>query len=48
MLAADIYLVAYQSITKFLDGSIMIEVSTSKKTGLLAPAVTIFRVGPDG
>ena len=48
MLAADIYLVAYQSITKFLDGSIMIEVLTSQKRGLMAPAVTIFRIGPDG
>ena len=49
MLMLNIYLVSYHSITKFLDHSIMIEISTkSSEGGLVPPAVTIVRYGSDG
>ena len=49
MLMLNTYLVSYHSISKFLDGSIMIEISTeSSDDGILPPAVTIVRHGFDG
>ena len=38
--------VAYESITKFVSHSIMIEVTTEESDTLLAPAITVGRLGP--
>ena len=47
MFSANVYLVSYESIVKYLNGGIMIEVSTRSSEGLEAPAVTICRSGSD-
>lgn len=47
MFSANVYLVSYESIAKYLNGGIMIEVSTKSSEGLKAPAVTICRSGSD-
>ena len=41
LLASNIYLVAYDSILKYMQGGIVIEVSTKQLDGLTAPAITI-------
>ena len=43
---AYVWLIAWQSVTKFLDGGIMVEVSTEHSEGLLAPAITFCVLGP--
>ena len=43
MAIMDIYFVAYNCITKFLDDGIMIEVSTIRRDGIQAPAITLCR-----
>ena len=46
LIFANIYLVAYESITKFVSHLIMIEVTTEESDTLLAPAITVGRLGP--
>ena len=47
LLLINYYLIAKESIAKYLEGGIVIEVSTKQFSGLTAPAVTIARLGPD-
>ena len=47
LLMTNFYLIVKESIEKYLEGGIVIEVSTRPSNGLTAPAVTIARVGPD-
>ena len=48
MLMANVYLVTFDSVSKFLKGGIMIEISSLSSDGLDAPAVTFCPIGPDG
>ena len=47
LLTTNYYLIAHESIKKYLEGGIVLEVSTKHSSGLKAPAVTIARIGPD-
>ena len=47
MTIMDIYFVAYNCITKFLEDGIMIEVSTIGRDGIKAPAITLCRTESD-
>ena len=40
LMVANIYLMAWESINKYLEKGIMIEVSTESHDGLIAPAIT--------
>lgn len=40
MMIANIYLVTWQSISKYLESGVVIEVSTESTDGLVPPAVT--------
>ena len=46
LLVAYVYLMAWESISKYLEGGIMVEVSTAESNGLEAPAITICATGP--
>ena len=46
MFVAYVHLVAKESIKKFMNDGIIIEVSTTAMNGLEAPAFTISRLGP--
>ena len=47
MMIANIYLVTWQSISKYLESGVVIEVSTESTDGLVPPAVTFWRSGID-
>ena len=45
LLIANFYLLAWPSISKYLQRGIMVEVTTEESTGLRAPAITVCALG---
>ena len=41
LLVANIYFIAWNSFTKYIQKGIVVEVSTEASNGLIAPAITI-------